>query len=399
MSNTDYDSELTTTTDAQSGIPRKELNFLSQIVQSDTDWISSVERAAIIATLIAVTVQLVMVLILEGPNELTPLIGGPGSIAAQALIATLILCVILTPYAFLKGIQHRNQLRPPSLRARRRWAAIPVTIGVTLFLALLVVGGFEIFGRTFEDVMMDRASSATVLLLISGLLAYNIVRNITPVITATTLVNLSAFYLMGTLFFAAYFNDNPLWWQRSFSYLGMTDSNSRYIFDVGLLFTGILIVTWQVYFMEGFRILEAHGKISHRSVEIIRWVLVVAGIALATVGVVRFGIGPFFNVVHDVAATGMGVLVGLLMVSLYRIVPGYDRSFYTISILMAIATAVAAVFKITGSFNLVGLELAAFSLATLWLVLFHRNTELLVMQTIEEGLPPTRDNQPSSDSA
>jgi hypothetical protein len=230
--------------------------------------------------------------------------------------------------------------------------------------------------------MMDSASTATVLVLIIGVLAYSIVRNIMPVKTATTLVNLSAFYLLATLFFAAYFNDNPLWWQKSFSYLGMTDSNSRYIFDVGLLFTGILIVTWQVFFMENFTILESYGKIDHRTYNIIRWILIIAGVALATVGVVRFGINLFFNIIHDLAATGMGVMVALLMVGLYKLVPGYDRSFYVLSILMALATAAAAIFKITGSFNLVGLELAAFSLATVWLVLFHRNTELLVAQTI-----------------
>ena len=382
MSTSPSNSEGSQTNTAYILTPEEELVSIDQFGATSVAWRARVEKVALSVMMVAAAIQLGMVMILDWPNELTPLSGSPDSIAAQALMSSIIIAVILAPFAFMKGINYRNALKPTALRARRRWAAIPVTIGVTLLVALLIVGGFEIFTRTFQDVMMDRGSSATVLLLIAGVLSYSIIRNIMPVKTSTTLVNLSAFYLLATLFFAAYFNDNPLWWQKSFSYLGMTDSNSRYIFDVGLLFTGILIVTWQVFFMENFVVLEAHGTIDHRTFEIIRWVLIIAGVALATVGVVRFGINTFFNIIHDLAATGMGVMVAILMVGLYKLVPGYDRSFYIVSILMAILTAIAAVLKITGSFNLVGLELAAFSLATLWLVLFHRNTELLVAQTI-----------------
>ncbi len=381
-------STVTETSDLVAGAdhttPEEEIVSVDLLGTVNPAWLAKVERTALIATIVASLAVFAMVLIIDLPNELTPLSGGLGTVASQALIASLILSLIATPWAFLSGIKYRNTLKSPALQARRTWATIPVTIGVTLLIALLIVGGFEIFTRTFQDVMMDSASTATVLVLIIGVLAYSIVRNIMPVKTATTLVNLSAFYLLATLFFAAYFNDNPLWWQKSFSYLGMTDSNSRYIFDVGLLFTGILIVTWQVFFMENFTILEAHGKIDHRTYNIIRWILIIAGVALATVGVVRFGINLFFNIIHDLAATGMGVMVALLMVGLYKLVPGYDRSFYVLSILMALATGAAAILKITGSFNLVGLELAAFSLATVWLVLFHRNTELLVAETLVE---------------
>jgi hypothetical protein len=77
----------------------------------------------------------------------------------------------------------------------------------------------------------------------------------------------------------------------------------------------------------------------------------------------------------------MGVLVALLMIALYRLVPGYDKIFYAISSVMALTIVAAAVLKVMGMFNLVGLELTGFVLAVLWLVLFYRNTELLLAET------------------
>jgi hypothetical membrane protein len=349
------------------------------------DWAKEIETTAMRYTLIFGLIQLVSVMILEWSRDLSPLTGSPDSVASHALISSIIVSLIVTPIAFLRGIDYRNSLKSEALPHKRTWAVVPVTIGVALLVALLIVGGFEIFSRTFQDVMLDRSSSATILVLIVGVLAYLIPRSIMSTKTAATLVNLMAIYLMATLFFAAYFNDNPLWWQRSFSYLGMTESNSSYIFNIGLIFTGILAVAWQYFFMESFAVLESHGNITHREYNIVRWVLIIAGIALAMVGIVRFGIGTFFNIIHDLSATGMGVIVALLMVSLYRIVPGYSKIFYTLSIVMAVMIAVAAVLKVLGKFNLVGLELAGFALAALWLVLFYRNTELLVAETVSEA--------------
>jgi hypothetical membrane protein len=344
-------------------------------------WGRTIEVTAIRFALIFGLIQLVSVVLLKWSQAQTPLTGPLNSVAGHALISSVILCLIVTPIAFLRRIHYRDAKVSQALARKRNWAVIPVTVGVSLVVALVVIGGFEIFSRNFQDVMLDRASTSTILVLLVGVLAYLIPRTIMSVKTAATLVNLAATYLLATLFFATYFNENPLWWQRSFSYLGMTESNSRYIFNIGLIFTGILVIAWQYYFMESFAALESLGKISRRTYNTIRWILIVAGIALSMVGIVRFGISPLFNVIHDVSATGMGVLVALLMITLYRLVPGYDKIFYAISMVMALTIVAAAVLKVMGMFNLVGLELTGFVLAVLWLVLFYRNTELLLAET------------------
>jgi len=350
----------------------------------DVTWGEEVETFALRFALLFGLIQLVSVFVFAWPRDRIPLYGDPGSVGGRALLSSIILSLLVSPIAYLRGIRHRNASKPAGVSLRFAWDTIPVTIAVTLLVALLVVGGFQIFSRPFADVQLDRASAATILVILSGGLAYIISRHLMLARTADLLVTLSVTYLFATLFFSTYFNDNPLWWQNSFSYLGMTESNSRYIFNWGLIFTGLLVVTWQFYFMESFTLLQQHGVITARTHTLIRWALILAGVLLACVGIIRFGIGFIFNVLHDLSATGMGVMLGLLMVSLWRLVPGYRRIFHVVSITMVVLMILAAIFKVTGHFNLVGLELAAFALAGLWLILFYRNTELLLARVVDQ---------------
>lgn len=52
------------------------------------------------------------------------------------------------------------------------------------------------------------------------------------------------------------------------------------------------------------------------------------------------------------------------------------------AIVMAVLIALSALLRVAGIFNPVGLALAGFTLAGLWLLLFQRNTDLLVARTV-----------------
>ena len=140
----------------------------------------------------------------------------------------------------------------------------------------------------------------------------------------------------------------------------MTKSNSRYIFDLGLIFTGILVVNWQVYFMQSFQTLKRIGCITRRAVTIMCWALILAGARSACAGIFRYGMTPFFNIVHGTSAAGMGVMLGLLTLGKRWLVPGYQRVFHYAS--LASLLIVSAILKFAGFFSLVGLELAAFAI-------------------------------------
>ncbi|MCB0162022.1 MAG: hypothetical protein KDD83_27990, partial [Caldilineaceae bacterium] len=156
------------------------------------------------------------------------------------------------------------------------------------------------------------------------------------------------------------------------------------IFNIGLIFTGILMLVWQEFFMKEFRVLERRGLITLRIFQVFRWGFVITSIFLALVGIVRFGIGPLFNIIHDVSATGMGVILGLMMLFMPRLNPHYMRAFYYISWVILGGLIFSAVIKVLGYVNLTGLEMAGFTLASLWLLLFFRNTKLLLQRVAPE---------------
>ncbi len=326
--------------------------------------------------------QLLGVVLLYSRGDGASLVDGPNSVGAHALISSLVIALLISPLAYLRGLKFRYTSPLDTQHGQHRWSVVPVTIGTTLLVLLLVTIGFEVISRAFINVKLDLPATAAILTILTGVVTYLIVTRLMLTKTSALLVHLAVFYLFATLFFSTYEQDNPIWWQRSFSYLGMDDSNTRLIFDLGLVLTGILILAWQYFFMDAFTLLEDRNVIESRSITIVRLVLITAGVALAFVGIFRYGVSPLTNVIHDTSATGVGVISGILMVSLRWVVPGYQRNFYLISAVMAFLMLLAAVLKVAGFYSLVGLELGAFVLAGIWLLLFYRNTELLVARVL-----------------
>ena len=350
--------------------------------QQKVEYAEDAERLALGIALIFGLAQLLSVVLLYSRGNGASLVNGPNSVGAHALISSLVIALLISPLAYLRGLKFRYTSYADTKQGEHRWSVVPVTIGTTLLALLLVTIGFEVISRAFINVKLDLASTAAILTLLTGVLTYLIVTRLMLTRTSALLVHLAVFYLFATLFFSTYGQDNPIWWQRSFSYLGMNDSNTKLIFDLGLILTGILILAWQHFFMDAFALLGDQKLINPRSITIVRLVLIAAGIALAFVGIFRYGLSPLTNVIHDVSATGVGVVSGLLMISLRWVVPGYQRIFYLISAVMAFLMLLAAALKVAGFYSLVGLELGAFVLAGLWLLLFYRNTELLVARVL-----------------
>lgn len=363
---------------------RQQGTGLDEWSQQQVVYAEDAERLALGTALLLGLAQLLSVVLFYSRGSGASLVDGSNSVGAHALISSLMIALLISPLAYLRGIKFRYTDHLDTKTGEHRWSVVPVTIGTTMLVLLLVTIGFEVISRSFIDVKLDLASTAAILTILAGVLAYLIVTRLMLTKTSALLVHLAVFYLFATLFFSTYGQDNPIWWQRSFSYLGMDDSNTQLIFDLGLILTGILVVTWQYFFMDNFILLEAHNQIDTRSVRVVRLVLITAGVALAFVGIFRFGLSPLTNVVHDTSATGMGVAIGLLMISLRWVVPGYQRIFYLISAVMALLMLLAAVLKVAGFYSLVGLELAAFVLAGIWMLLLYRNTELLVARVLVE---------------
>jgi hypothetical protein len=342
------------------------------------------ERMALWFALAVALIQAATTFLFNPGAEGLPLIGSPDSLALRAFFAAILITLVIGSYTFVKGIRARNAAVPPEFERGYKWSVVPITIAAAVVFAVTIAWLFAILDRAFPGAAFNRYTMTLFLSIVSGSVAYMVASRMGQ-LRASGMLYLGVAFLFGTLLFAGARHENPYWWEYSFSHLGMTPSNSRTIFNVGLIFTGSLLVIWQHFFMQDVRALERRGLITHRTYRIFTVALILVGVMLAMVGLVRFGISPIFNVVHDVAATGTGVVLGVLMIFMWWLNSHYDKIFYYLSYLILAGMVSTVIAMVLGYMGLTGLEFACFVLASIWLVLFFRNTELLIEQVAPES--------------
>ena len=178
--------------------------------------------------------------------------------------------------------------------------------------------------------------------------------------------------------FAGALNSDPLWYEGSFSGLGMTSSNSRQVFNYGLVITGLLIVAWSQFLLDDLRVLVQRGYTTEKYLNWMRILFIVAGVFLGMVGVVRWGIGFWGNVLHDVFAGGAGAALAIVLVGMYWFIPHFVKWFYYFSWGILALIVMAVVLKLVGYFSLTGIELMGFGSASIWLLVSMRSAQNLV---------------------
>jgi hypothetical protein len=348
-------------------------------------FLEELESRALWFALAAALIQAATTFIFNpGANGL-PLAGSPDSMAIRSLLAAIVISLVVGSYSYVWGMRSRNEVLLEEFQQDYRWSVVPMALAAVVMSAMTIAWLFAILNRAFPGATFNRVSMTLFLSIVSSTIAY-IVAVYMGRLHAADMLYLGVIFLFGTLLFAGARNEDPYWWEYSFSHLGMTPSNSKSIFNIGLIFTGALIVIWSQFFMRDVAVLERRGLISHRTFQILNLSLFLTGIMLGTVGLIRFGIAPIFNLIHDVAATGSGVILGLLMLSMWWLNPHYGRVFYYVSVLIVVGMIGTLLANVMGYLTLTGLEFGCFVLASIWLVLFFQNTQLLIARVAPESL-------------
>ena len=161
-------------------------------------------------------IAFVLMYVVNMDRESISIIPDTSSLGFQGIVLSMLAAVVLSPIAYLRASKYRNELLPEQLQVKYNWIVIPITIAVTLLVALIVGGGFELLTRSFQGMKLSR---------------------------------ISASLRLGTII----------------------------------------------------------------------------GVLLSMVGIMRFGIGPISNIIHDLSATGMGVVLGLLLLFMPRFISQLPR--------------------------------------------------------------------------
>jgi hypothetical membrane protein len=204
-------------------------------------------------------------------------------------------------------------------------------------------------------------------------------------IDTSRLLTLVLIILASGVYIALTTIEDPLWWQVSFSYLGKLESNVNWIFNLTLIFSGILLLIWRNYLMSDFDILLRHGIAAPRWDLLFRYGLIWVGVAIMIVGIFKSQLTPFSSLMHNVAAYSLAGVFGVFMLASRWVVPGFPREFLATSGTVVIALVGTIIWAIIGGVNTVGLEMTVFVLGLMWLSAFANTTENLAREKEPES--------------
>ena len=300
-------------------------------------------------------------------GHIIPLFAGKqGSLGLVAIfLATIISFVI---YVFASYVQ-----KPNALTKLSTWA-LAVTHAVLAFITYALM--FYIIGEAFKGARIDVISSATIVAISSGFIAY--VTYISAFgMNTLRMAALLAIFLVTGIFVSMLTAHDPNWWQYNFSALGKGAGISGETFNYTLILAGMVAVSLAGFLALDLKVLKKSGSLSPKTrANVVRFGLAGIGIALACVGIFVVDAQPLL---HVISATGMTVIFGGMIIAVPWIVPNFPKAFYIASYLLLVALVAAAwLFMGVGYFNLTVLEMIAFGIIFTWLILLVRNVSAML---------------------
>lgn len=336
-------------------------------------------RFAILAAAIAASVTFLMTF---GMRDVW-VVGEDNLLSRLILFAALAIAVSVTPYAYMSGAIWRNSKLPANRQTKWRNRIVPVTVGALFTNFLLVLVAMVLIDRAFPNLAMSRWAAMITMGFAAAAITY-LTGHFYYHLRAPAMLMVSLASLFGTLLFAGAMHENAQWFVESFSHLGATDTNMRYLFNVGIIATGILIVVWQQFLMDDLSVLEEKGLVTTQALRYIRHALILTAILLSLVGATPWGINTTINVLHMLVAGGSGAVAGVLVLTIWWLLPWFPRWFYYAGWLMVAVTAVVVALKLADYVWLTGMQFAGFTVMACWLTLFQRSCENLLQRVDPE---------------
>lgn len=325
-----------------------------------------------------------LVYLLNTDRQLIPLSDDLRSFGVISLLAMIPLSAITAGWGYLLSIRAWNARVDLERQRRIRWAFVPISITYMLFATGIFVVAILFIEQAFRNLALSMVQS----LLLTGLgcaaFVFWIVGDVMKLNTRR-LLTLAVVILATGVYLSLTAIEDPFWWRVSFSYLGKIESNVNWLFNATLVFSGILLLIWRIYFMSDYRILVQHGITSGWWSVIISYGLLWIAIAVMIVGIFKSQLTPISSLMHNTAAYSMAGVFLLFMLGGRWIAPGFPHEFHALSGIVVAVLIGTITWAIIGGVNTVGLELTVFALGLMWLSQFARNTEDLATELEPEA--------------
>lgn len=340
----------------------------------------SVESRALLVAIGAVVVAAAVAAVLFHDMRV-PLSGGLAAgfleegvsvgVTAAAAVAVLGAPAFLSTYLSAPRPRRPRRLGHRIRSAVDLAALVLVHIGIA---ALGLLGSFAVLQDAFLRLALDSWTAAAIVGLVSGLATYFIALSGARVSTTSLSSLLGLFLIAGALSAMLTAND-PLWWDKNLSALGVGITASAVIFNATLIVAGLVVVGIAdrvAVDLAGWRGRPGSRRSTSRRIRILQVGVLLIGVLLATVGAVSVNANMLL---HNTAASGMGLVFVVLACALPTLLPGLPRPFLLLNYLMVAGVLGSTVlFLNVGYYNFTGYELVATGLVLVWLIVFVRNT-------------------------
>jgi len=346
---------------------------------------SRMESLAIAAAIGSAVIGFIVTLIAQR-GQLAPLT----AVAAVALPVVAATGAAAFIWAYVRhadgGVRWR--MRHP---LRRVLDVIGLTLTGSGVAALLVASMFEVSRLAFIGLELNAFAAAVLVAGLAAACSYALAL-IAGQLTTSTLATLLALFLVAGVFTSMLTADDPQWWQRNFSALGMAATTSSYAFNVTIVVAGLVIVTLSDYLTIDLLARRGPGGRNLQGITVIRVILAIVGVALSGLGLISVDVSVLaHNTFSITAMLGFSALIVLAPILL----KGLSPAFIVATIIFGALIVIGGVFFALGYLNLTALELIAVLVIFTWLILFTRNASYgrsadVVVQVVSEPREHTR---------
>ena len=275
------------------------------------------------AWIVGVALALLVLALNLGRNPI-PLLEDHTSFGPLSLYILVPATFVVTWICLVRGVHAWNE-RVTSER-QRGWKVqvLPVSIAYTLLVGLIGIVVLQLAEPAFPGLALDRFQAAFVAAFAGATLTYWIGKQ-AILLTSSSLLR-SAIIIVGAgVYLAISSSDDPLWWQISFSSVGTHGTFTSWIFNSSLVFGGILVMVWMLYFINDFEILVGNELSTPGLAKWLYRGMYALGVTITLVGVFENQVSQLGNTIHNTAAPAMGVIVIILGFGLRKLVPGLPR--------------------------------------------------------------------------
>lgn len=340
-------------------------------------------RYASLAAPPAALVGLIVALFLFNRTQTVALFATPAagelSIGAICFLLTILIAFPICVIAYRLYSHLRDDLTDIEKvieRGRQDWIGrLAVSFAVMAISAVACGVGFGLIGSAFTNARVDYLMAVFICAAYSGALGFVVAYYITGLGEKNLLTLVGVVAAVG-IFISFLVAQDDEWWRESISFLGY-DPGSGIIFNLTIIMTGLIALTFARDLIDDLQVLHTMGRIRLNSFRIIR-----VGLTLICIGIVGIGLFPtaisaLSTFLHNVFAHSMALLFIIGMLALDRIASDlYPAAFIQTSRLAGgVCIAAFVAYYALSIINFVALELILFICFGIWVFMFNRYTK------------------------